>query len=90
MICDSQITKSNSGECNHGKINGFKIVPISESINYCSRNKQKECKTKYRIQSPINPDMLKLQLVHTLKYGKFSQTGIDGPPTVDSGPTSCS
>ena len=73
MICDSQITKSNSGECNHGKINGFKIIPICESINYCSRYKQKECKTKNRIQSPIDPDMFKLQLVHTLKMNLVRQ-----------------
>lgn len=71
VISDCQITKSNSSKCYHRKINSFEVVPTSESTNNCSRNKQKECKTKYRVESPINPFIIKFQLIHTLFSKKY-------------------
>ena len=66
MICDCQITKSNSGEGNDRKINCFKKVPIGKSIDYCSRNQPKESEKEYRVHNPINPYIIEFQLVHTL------------------------
>ena len=71
MICYGQVTKSNSGECNHRKVNCFKKVPIGKGVNYGSRYQPKESEKEYRINNPVNPNIVEFQLIHTLVLDKL-------------------